>query len=44
MLNEDDRKFLWWFAKHSKNTKEEWGRKNTNSLDPEAELQKVRAI
>lgn len=44
-LNKDDIKFLWTFVLNSNLTKEEWGRRENVSLfDPEAEIQKVKAI
>jgi len=44
-LSKVDRQFLFWFALNSNNTKEEWGRRENISLyDPEAEIQKIKAI
>jgi len=44
-LGKEDIKFLWKFALNSNLTKEEWGRREDVSMfDPEAEIQKVKAI
>lgn len=44
-LSKEDRQFLFWFALNSNGTKEEYGRRENISLyDPEAEIQKIKAI
>lgn len=44
-LTSDDRAFLQWFSLKSNLTKDEWGdRERIDLFDPEAEIQKVKAI